>query len=207
MQSSSVRQRRAQQTREHIREAAKELFLARGYAATTITEIARTAAVAPQTVYFVFGSKAALLSAIMDAAIGGDDPDVPLLQRPEVSGMVRVKDPLRRLGQVVDVAADITSRLAPLYELVRSGAADDEVREVLDRHEDRRYRTLRALAGMLEDGLKPGVSVEQATDRLYMLLSHEVFWLLVHRRGWSDNQWRCYINTELVGQLMTSREP
>lgn len=206
MRSSSVRQRRAQQTREQIREAAKQLFLDRGYATTTVTEIARAAGVAAQTVYFVFGSKAALLSAIMDAAIGGDDEDVPLLERPEVTGILRVKDPLRRLGQVVDVAADVTARLAPLYELVRSGAVDEEVRVVLDRHEDRRYRTLRALAGMVEDGLKPGVSVDRATDRLYALLSHEVFWLLVHRRGWSDTEWRRYVKTELVDQLMTTRD-
>ena len=205
MSTSSVRQRRAQQTRERIREAAKQLFLDQGYAATTITEIARVAGVAPQTVYFAFGSKAAVLSAVMDAAIVGDDQDVPLLQRPEVTAVNRVEDPVRRLGRVVQVAADITSRLAPLYELVRSGAVDDEVREVLDRHEDQRYRTLRALAGTVEAGLRPDVSVEQATDRLYALLSHDVFWLLVHRRGWSGHQWRRYVETELVGQLMASR--
>jgi AcrR family transcriptional regulator len=204
MVQSRGRQQRAQQTRERICDAARELFLTRGYTATTITEIARAAGVAHQTVYFTFGSKAAVLSAILDAEIVGDIAEVPLLERPQVVRIARTADPLRRLRGVVDVACDVTLRLAPLYELVRAGAADDEVRALLDRHEDQRWRTLRALAGMLESDLAAGVTVDEAADRLYALLSHEVLWLLVHRRRWTATRWREYVTDEAARQLLAA---
>ena len=205
MAQSRGRQQRAQQTRQRICDAAKDLFLTRGYAATTITEIARAAGVAHQTVYFTFGSKAAVLAAILDAEIVGDVADVPLLERPQVARIARAADPLRRLHRVVDVACDVTARLAPLYEIVRAGAADDEVRALLDRHEDQRWHTLRTMAGMLEPDLAAGVTVEEAADRLYALLSHEVLWLLVHRRGWSTARWRDYVRDDAARQLLPAR--
>lgn len=204
MTASRPRQQRAQQTRQRICDAAKELFLTRGYTTTTITEIARAAGVAHQTVYFTFGSKAAVLSAILDAEIVGDVEAVPLLERPQVTRITRTGDPLRRLRHVVDVACDVTQRLAPLYEIVRSGAADDEVRELLDRHEQQRWQTLRAMAALLEPDLRPELGVDEATDRLYALLSHDLLWLLVHRRGWAVARWRRYVVDQAAQQLLAA---
>ena len=48
-------------------DAARDLFVEQGYARTTISEIARAADVAPQTVYWAFGSKAGLVREIRDA--------------------------------------------------------------------------------------------------------------------------------------------
>ena len=53
-------------------DAALRLFLERGYVATTIKAIAREAAVAPATVYQVFGTKQAILARILDQTIAGD---------------------------------------------------------------------------------------------------------------------------------------
>jgi AcrR family transcriptional regulator len=193
---SSGRRQRAEQTRQRICDAAKQLFLTRGYTATTITAIARAAGVAHQTVYFVFGSKAALLSAIMDTEIVGDPDTVPLLQRPQVRRIADLADPVQRLRGLVVVSCDITQRLAPLYEIVRSGAADDEVRELLDRHEERRWLTLHAFVALLDSPLPGELTPEDAADRLYALLSHEVYWLLVQRRGWSPSRWRQYVTDQ-----------
>jgi AcrR family transcriptional regulator len=199
---SSVRQQRAQQTRQRIGEAAQELFLTRGYTETTITDIARAAGVAHQTVYFVFGSKAAVLAAIMDAEIVGDLEATPLLERPQVRRIAAIDDPREALQRVVAVAAGVTQRLAPLYEIVRSGAADQDVRDLLDRHEDQRWRSLQALVGMLDGRLRIDLELSDAADRLYALLSHEVYWLLVRRRGWSATRWRAYVTAEAERQLL-----
>jgi AcrR family transcriptional regulator len=180
------------QTRQRITDAAKELFLSRGYTGTTITDIARNAGVAQQTVYFIYRSKAAVLAAVMDREIVGDAEEVPLLERPQVRRAARIGDPHRRLERLLGVACDVTSRLGPLYEIVRSGAADDEVRELLARHEDQRWQTLRAFVALLERDLREEVTPDEATDRLYALLSHEVYWLLVRRRGWSTGRWKAY---------------
>ena len=53
--------------------AAAERFVEQGYAATSISEIARTAGVSPETVYAAFGSKRDLLRATMD--VGGERHD------------------------------------------------------------------------------------------------------------------------------------
>lgn len=202
MPVSTSRHERAQQTRGRICAAAKELFLGQGYDATTISEIAKTAGVAHQTVYFVFGSKAAVLAAVMDAEIVGDLDPVPLLQRPEVARIAGVTDPARRLRRVVALAVGVTERLAPVYEIVRGGAADADVRDLLDRHEEQRWRSLRELVALVVDDLGGALGADDAADLLYALLSHDVYWLLVRRRGWSAARWRQYVTDEACRQLL-----
>jgi AcrR family transcriptional regulator len=202
MVSSTGRQPRALVTRHKIRDAARELFLARGYTATTIPDIARAAGLAHQTVYFAYGSKAGVLSAVVDAEIVGDLDPVPLLQRPQVRRIAGTADPGQRLRRAVAVLCDVTERVAPLYEIARGGAIDDEVRALLDRHEEQRWETHRALVALLADDLAPGLDADEAADRLYALASHDVYWLLTRRRGWSGARWRRYLQREAARQLL-----
>ena len=71
--SSPKRQAQARETRRTILGAAHELFVAAGYAATTIQAIADEADVAVQTVYAVFGTKRELLRQLIEDTIKGDD--------------------------------------------------------------------------------------------------------------------------------------
>ena len=59
-------------TRARIIEAAHAEFLERGFHGATVTSIAKRAEVASQTVYFVFHTKAELISAVIDAAVMGE---------------------------------------------------------------------------------------------------------------------------------------
>jgi AcrR family transcriptional regulator len=61
------RQRQALWTRRLIVDAARKLFLERGYAATTMDAIAGEAGVAVSTVYVVYKNKRAILRAIREA--------------------------------------------------------------------------------------------------------------------------------------------
>ena len=79
---SPLRDQQARQTRQTIVAAANRLFLARGYAATSLADIAKEAAVARPTVFSAFGSKAALLREVVDQALAGDDEPVPVAERP-----------------------------------------------------------------------------------------------------------------------------
>ena len=54
-----------------MQHAAREMFLSRGYAATTIAAVAATAGVSPETIYKSFGGKPGLVRAIADQALGG----------------------------------------------------------------------------------------------------------------------------------------
>jgi AcrR family transcriptional regulator len=189
-------------TRQRIRDAARDLFLARGYASATIVEIARTAGVAPQTVYFSYGSKAAVLSAVIDAEIVGDLEPIPLLDRPAVKRVAKAADPADRLRRAVDLLCAVTERVAPAYEIARSGAIDPEVKALLDRHEQDRRRTHRALVELIGDDLRDDLDLDEATDRLYALASHDVYWLLVHRCRWTSQRWRRLIQREAAHQLL-----
>jgi AcrR family transcriptional regulator len=56
-----------------LRGIAQRLFTEHGYPATTIEAIAEAADTPLPTLYRLFGSKRALLAAVLDTAFGGDD--------------------------------------------------------------------------------------------------------------------------------------
>ncbi len=60
------RLRQAADTRREILEAAQQLFVARGYAATSVADVAAEAGVAIQTIYSSVGSKRPLVGSLAD---------------------------------------------------------------------------------------------------------------------------------------------
>src|SRR5690349_17426791 len=68
-----TRSDRALATRRRMVRAAYGLFSERGYPGTTITEVAQKAGVAVPTIYYTFGTKAALLAESLGAAVVGFD--------------------------------------------------------------------------------------------------------------------------------------
>src|SRR5262249_59228388 len=68
-------QEERQATRRRVVEAARQLFLTRGYVATTMADVAREAGVALQSVYTAGQSKADLLHLVADVAVAGDHPE------------------------------------------------------------------------------------------------------------------------------------
>ena len=67
--SSSVRAEGARRTRALVVAAATDLFVHKGFDATSIAEVAAAAGVARPTVLATFGSKPALLKAVLDEAL------------------------------------------------------------------------------------------------------------------------------------------
>src|SRR5260370_31000266 len=70
---SSLRGAQAEATREAVIAAAARLFAEKGYAATSIEEIAAAAGVSRAAVFTSVGGKAKLLKTALDVAIVGDD--------------------------------------------------------------------------------------------------------------------------------------
>ena len=94
--SSARRQAQARETRQSILDAALQLFVASGYAATSVQAIAERAGVAVQTVYAVFGTKRELLRQLIEATITGDDEPLPITERPEAQSVAAEPDARRR---------------------------------------------------------------------------------------------------------------
>src|SRR5262245_10827869 len=72
-------------TRAAILAAARKVFIARGYRAATVADIAAEAAVAVDTVYATVGRKPALLRELVETAISGEDEAVPAEERDYVA--------------------------------------------------------------------------------------------------------------------------
>jgi lipopolysaccharide assembly protein A len=72
------------------------LLLEQGYAATTMTAVANAAGVSDETIYKTVGGKAALVKAVRDITLVGDDEPVPLAQRPEFAAIYAEPDPRQK---------------------------------------------------------------------------------------------------------------
>ena len=123
------RRERATQEREATRgrvvEAARDLFLSRGYVATTMADIAREAGVALQSVYSAGQSKADLLHLVVDLAVAGDLQDVMLVDRPDVVAVGAESDPVRQVEMLSSLITATMERLAPVWLAYREAAAVD----------------------------------------------------------------------------------
>jgi AcrR family transcriptional regulator len=202
---SRGRQEQAGRSRWAMLQAARRLFLDRGYAATTMPAIAAAAGVSVQSVYKAFGNKPALLKAVFDVAIAGDDEPVPVLQR-EALGRVRAEpDPYRKLSLYGEFVAEVTPRHVPIQLLARAAAtADPEAAGVWDQLQAERLAGLTLFARALhQDGhLRPGVSVDEARDLLWTYNSPELYELLVLRRGWTPQRYGRWLADALTAALL-----
>lgn len=186
-------------------EAARALFLERGYGATTVDAISERAEVPPATVYRLFASKRGILKALLDISIAGDDQDVPLPDRPPVRSLLSEPDPRNKLAGFVSFAAQVNVRTAPIYRILVSAAASDpDARSLLDdltrQRQEGQGRVARSLARA--GGLRPPLRERDAADIIHALVSPEVYGLLVVDRDWSVERYETWLGDTLVSQLL-----
>ena len=202
---ASGRRARARQARAEIITAARRLFEQNGYAATTVTDVARQANVSPETIYKSFGSKANLLGAVVAAAVRGDSEATPLRERPVIDAIRNEQDPSRQLELYGTLLAETNPRLAPLVRIMREAApADPEIADALAQLNANRLEGMGEFAALLaaRGALKRGVSRQQATDALWTLNSPEVYELLVVERGWNPRRYGRWIAQQLAAALL-----
>ena len=186
------REARALQTRQRIVDAGLRLFLAQGYLATTVQDIAQAAGVAPATIYQAFGSKAAVLAHGLDVSVVGDVDPVALLDRDWIRTARDEADLARRVQIVVGHAAGVAARTAALKEVMRDAAASaPEVRDLLREDTTRRQETQQALVGVLLQGadLRDGLTQDHAAATFFALVNSHSFQLIVGHLGWSLERW------------------
>ena len=184
---SAVRQESARRTRRAIVVAATELFVRRGYAATSLADIAAAADVARPTVFAAFGSKPAILRHVLDQALAGDDEPVPVAQREWFAPVWEAGTPAEVLDAYAGVCAVIGARAAGLFEVVRRAAdASPEIADLWDTLLANR----RAGARMVVEHarglgpLRPDLTGERAVDVLWLLNDPALYAGLVSGQGW-----------------------
>ena len=199
------RQKRARQTRHSILAAAHELFLRQGYARTTVQQIADQADVAWQTVYAVFGGKPAILSAVFDVAVAGDDEPVPVSERPFVQAIAEADDPRAKMRIFARHLREAGERVAGVLSVIESAAAtDSQIADLWRELQDQRLHGMTLAArGFQEQGaLRPGLSVGRAADILWLYTGPWAYRSFVSERGWSLDEFEAWIGDTLYHQLM-----
>jgi AcrR family transcriptional regulator len=204
---STRRRQQAEQNRQAVLAAARKRFLAQGYAATTIAEIARDAGVSVETVYKAFTTKAGVLKALFDVSVAGDDEPIPMVQRDVIQNVVNATEATRKLEIYAEHLASTMPRSAPVQLLARDGAASS--RDAAEVWKQIRHETLTAMTMFASDLANTGqlrVSSRQARDVLWTYHAPELYELLVLERGWSAARYGKFIAHALISALLATED-
>jgi AcrR family transcriptional regulator len=185
---SVLRAEQAQRTRATVLDAAGRCFVAKGYVATTMKDIAAEAGVSVQTV-FAQGSKAALLLASVDRALAGDDDAAPVVQRGLFRRLLESTDLEEKLAAFRELTREFAPRTGPIMRAFASAAAvDDEIATAWTEYGRRRYTDSRVLVASFAPWLRAGLDVDRATDIFWAVFPHDGSDLLVEERGWTREE-------------------
>jgi AcrR family transcriptional regulator len=200
---SSSRRAVAQRRRVAVVESAHDLFLAQGYAPTTLAQVARRNGMSVESLYKHFGGKAGLLRAVVDRALEGSAPE-PAESRSDSLPTGDVQALVRGWGRLT---AEVAPRVSPVLLLVKAAASQDaDAQRLADELDAGRMRRMSLNARRLADAghLRDGVDVTAAADVLWTLSSPELYDLLVRQRGWDPEDHARFVSEGILGQLCGS---
>jgi AcrR family transcriptional regulator len=204
---NSRRQAQARATRQTVIEAAKRLFTEYGYPATTIEAVADAAGVPLPTVYRLFGSKRALLAAVLDTSFGGDDQPIAFADRPAVRAARAEPDPAKMVTAFARIMREFMDRSSAIQHVLATAAqVDPDAAELLAEIRRQRHTGQSRIVAALQarGALDPSLDTAEAADIVYALLSPEVHRILTVERGWPADRYERWIARSLAALVRTS---
>lgn len=193
-----IRQQQAAQTRERIAEAAVQEFTEHGWAGTTVAAIAARAGVTPQAVYQAVGAKPTLLIRAVETAVSGAGDDRMLADRPSFAaayqpGLSRAQ----RIRAYAAATASAYGRAATLFLVLQDAArSDPEAAQMAAAGANRRLADTRRLAALLRPDSDEASNAALA-DAIWVLAGPGVYADFVHRRGWTPERYRSFLEATL----------
>jgi AcrR family transcriptional regulator len=196
LEPGAPRRRDRVETRARMLDAAQRLFLERGYAATTIPEIAAEAGVAVPTIYWAFGSKRAIVTEVRERWLAA----------------AHTADRLREVLDVDEPGARLDAYAAFMGHQWATGAealtiqqdamrADPEIAAEIGAVLAERAERLEGVVAPLVPHLRDGLTIETAHDILLAVSMLEVYREL-RSRGWTDDDYRSWLGRALREQLL-----
>ena len=191
---SRLRADRSEETRLRIRESARELFERKGFAQTTIAEIAKSAGVAVPTVYATFGSKSGIVIAMMDELeelAGGEEAGRLVLDAPT---------PREQLHYFLAFVRALFERGGGVLRAAMAAREDPDVQAMARTGNERRLEGARFLAtGWSERGaLRPEVPPSAAAEQLWLLTAAEHYFHAVDDLGWTPDAYQAWLENTVV---------
>lgn len=190
------RTERAADTRRAVLAAARELFLARGYAATTVAQIAERAGVNVDTLYASVGRKPELLREVVETAISGTDRAVPAQQREYVLRLRAAPTARAKIELYAAAVAEMGPRTAPILTALRDAAGrDPQCARLRAEITQRRAANMVLFAADLRatGQLRADLGDDEVADFVWSTNSAEYYVLLVHERGWSPQRFGAHL--------------
>jgi AcrR family transcriptional regulator len=195
------RRAQARATRQRILDTARALFVAQGYAGTSVAQIAAEAGVSTPTVFAGFTSKVNLLKEAVETTLVGDAEPVPLHDRPQMRHVhegATAEEVLLRLAALI---AERAPHVQPVYAVVHAAAdADPEIAALARTLDEQRLAGATMLAATVVDRLgdPDPERLAQVRDTIWTLNSPLLYGLLVTERGWPVPRYESWIARALV---------
>jgi AcrR family transcriptional regulator len=192
-----LREAAAARTREAIVGAAKQLFEERGWAGTTVRSIADGARVSPKTVEAVFGTKAALLEAVVAYAIRGDLDPRPVAQREAIAQVEQAPDAEAMLTLHAAHLRTVHERSARIALVVEQAAASDAIaadrwREMNRNRSAAIERATETLFGL--PGRRAGLKREDARASFWVAFDWAVYRTLTEQARLTPDQYQAWLD-------------
>jgi AcrR family transcriptional regulator len=186
--SSPARQEKRNRTQLAILEAAKAVFKARGYSATTMQGVADSAGVSLPTVYLYFRSKSDLIRSLADLVTSSADLSI--------EHVLAETDPKRQLEIGAGILRALNGRSEVVADVLRSASAvDPKVSREWKRWKERHLAAVGSVARSLakRKALRRDLDVAIATDILYAIGGPDTFRQLVCERGWTSERYERWL--------------
>ena len=187
---SSLRERRAQLTHDEILQAARRLFAERGYARTSVRDIAQAAGVSAQTVYDSVGSKQELVARLNDLI----DSEAGIAAIVRAAG--ESADPWELAATPARITRSILEHCGDIiHALVTGAAAEPELAAVVAegqrRHVEGAGRIVAALAKL--GALRPGEDPAHTAESLAAISDIRFALVMRDSYGWSPERLESWI--------------
>jgi AcrR family transcriptional regulator len=195
---SEHRQRQAEDTRRRILAAARKLFAEKGYAATSVADLAAEADVSVPTLYASVGTKAQLARALVEFV----NEEGGVLEND--AWQRQATTPQELLRRNMHLVRELNEKCGDIMRAARSAAhSEPDMVPVVQAgdgyHRDGEYAIAAALAQM--GGLREGVTAERAGAVITVLASSASIDQLVLEHGWTYDEvesWLVRTLTELL---------
>ena len=189
----------AAETRREILRTARRLFAERGFAGTSVQQIAEEAGVAVQTIYASVGPKSALVLALIDLI--DEEAGIPALN----AEMARETHPRRLIAAAVRLTRQLNERCGDIMRVMFSAASADPdaaaaVADGMRRHQQGASQGARWLAEL--GALAPAVTPERAAVVLALMLSPASWQQLTQGSGWSFDEAETWLTASLIRLLL-----
>ncbi|WP_049564263.1 TetR/AcrR family transcriptional regulator [Nonomuraea sp. SBT364] len=189
----------AQRTRAEIADAARRLFVSRGWAATTVRDVAREAGVSVPTVYAAYQNKAGLVRALADAA------DLAAGLPRTIDELEATTDPRRHLAAMAGYDRRLFERAGDLIALMReAGRTEPELADfyLLGRRQVGEHRA-QVFSSWPDGTLRPGLDVATAIDIYAALCNIDVYTTLLTERSWTPDRIERWWGEALARELLS----